>query len=403
MADYMHTPPIRSFHQIESGIDPAVPIVTLFSGGLDSSYLLLRLRQVGLTDIHAVSVDLGEDESSAYKQQIADALGMKLHVLDRRQEFAASFVAPAIAAQAVYLGVHPVSSTLSRPLIAQSAVELAATLGAQAIIHTANRSQNTLRRLNGALSLLGYQGLYGSPYDLDPVDREDKLRALQAAGVDLLDGRVVSGDSNLWCREFESGILDDPEEHAVPDSMYRWSALDTQAAPRSLTVSFEAGRPVAVDGERLPLVELIAGLNDNVGQYGLGRYSGLEHLDHGEKVLEIREMPAAWLLLGSYRHVETACLDAELMREKQHLEQIWVREALEGRWFGELRLAAQQFIDVCAGQTTGSVTWQLHVGGGETRAIVAPRPRYLRDRERWEAQSIALEAAPYSAPLPPLV
>ncbi|MFF9393455.1 argininosuccinate synthase-related protein [Streptomyces griseoluteus] len=396
----MYTSLVRSFRHIESRLDPGRPVVTLFSGGLDSSYLLLRLRELGLTDIHAVSVDLGEDESSAYKHDIAEALGVKLHILDRRQEFATRFIAPAITAQAVYLGVHPVSSTLSRPLIAQASVEVADALGAQAVVHTANRSQNTLRRLNGALGLLGYQGLYGSPYDLDPIDRDDKHRALRAVGVDLLQGRLVSGDSNLWCREFESGILDDPENHAVPDHMYRWSSLDPHAAPATVSVDFEEGLPVAVDGERLPLVELIAGLNTRVGAYGIGRYSGLEHLDHGEKVLEIREMPAAWLLLRSYRHVETACLDAELIREKQHLEQLWVREALEGRWFGDLRFAAQQFIDACARQTTGSVTWQLRPGGAETRAITAPQPRYLRDRERWEELSIAAEAAAYASPAP---
>ncbi|MGW4193876.1 argininosuccinate synthase-related protein [Streptomyces sp. NPDC005004] len=396
----MHTPPIRSFRQIESRLDPSRPVVTLFSGGLDSSYLLLRLQQMGLTDIHAVSVDLGEDESSVHKQQIADALGVKLHILDRKEEFADSFVAPAIAAQAVYLGIHPVSSTLSRPLIARAAVELADTLGAQAVLHTANRSQNTLRRLNGALRLLGYQGVYGSPYDLDPVDRDDKHAALRAAGVDLLDGRVVSGDSNLWCREFESGILDDPENHAVPEEMYRWSVPDLQAAPGTVSVGFESGHPVLVDGEHLPLVDLIAELNRRAGAYGLGRYSGLEHLDHGEKVLEIREMPAAWLLLRSYRHIESACLDAELIREKQHLEQVWVREALEGRWFGELRTAAQRFIDTCAQRTTGQVTWHLRPGGAETRAITSPNPRYVRDRERWEADSIALESAPHTAPEP---
>ncbi|MFJ8336598.1 argininosuccinate synthase-related protein [Streptomyces sp. NPDC094437] len=399
----MRHPRIRSFQQIEHGLDPTRPVVTLFSGGLDSSYLLLRLRQLGVTDVHAVTVDLGEDESSAYKREVADALGAKLHVLDRKQEFAESFVAPAISAQAVYLGIHPVSSTLSRPLIARAAVQLADSLGAQAIIHTANRSQNTLRRLNGALELLGYPELYGSPYDLDPVDRDEKHRALLAAGVDLLNGRLVSGDSNLWCREFESGILDDPENHAVPEEMYRWSAPDPSALPTAVTVSFEKGRPTAVDGSPLPLVDMIALLNRQVGAYGLGRYSGLEHLDHGEKVLEIREMPAAMLLLDSYRHLEAACLDAELIREKRHLEQIWVREALEGRWFGELRVAAQQFIDSCAQRTTGSVTWRLRAGGAETRSIVAPAPLYLRDRERWEERAIAAEAAAYTAPQPVLV
>ncbi|MFH9404933.1 argininosuccinate synthase-related protein [Streptomyces sp. NPDC017638] len=392
---------VRSFGQL-ADLDPDRPVVTLFSGGLDSSYLLLRLRRMGLREVHAVSVDIGEDESGPYKRLVAEALGAQLHLLDRRAEFADRFVAPAIAAQAVYLGIHPVSSTLSRPLIAETAVQLARSLGAQAVLHTANRSQNTLRRLNGALALLGYEGAYGSPYDLDPVTREDKLNALRAAGVDLLAGRIVSGDSNLWCREFESGILDDPELHEVPEEMYAWSRpTAAPGATELLTVTVENGRPVALDGARLPLTELIELLNRRVGAYGLGRYSGLEHLDHGEKVLEIREMPAAWLLLSTYRHIESACLDAELVLEKRHLEQLWVREALEGRWFGELRLAAQSFVDTCASRTSGSVTWRLRTGGADTRSITAGRPLYLRDREEWEETAIAAESAPFDAPAVP--
>lgn len=394
------SPLIRSFSQLET-LDPDRPVVTLFSGGLDSSYLLLRLRRMGIREVHAVSVDIGEDESSGYKRQVAEALGATIHILDRREEFATRYVAPAIAAQAVYLGIHPVSSTLSRPLIAHSAVALAHALGAQAVLHTANRSQNTLRRLNGALRLLRYEGAFGSPYDLDPVSRDDKLAELRDAGLDLLAGRIVSGDSNLWCREFESGILDDPELHEVPEEMYAWSR--PTAAPGdtdTVTVSVERGLPVAVDGVPLPLTTLIDQLNHRVGAFGLGRYSGLEHLDHGEKVLEIREMPAAWLLLNTYRHIESACLDAELVREKRHLEQLWVREALEGRWFGDLRLALQVFMDACAARTTGSVSWRLRTGGADTRAISAPSPLYLRDREAWEERAITAESAPFARTAP---
>lgn len=150
---------------------------------------------------------------------------------------------------------------------------------------------------------------------------------------------------------------------------------------------------MAVDGTALALPELIAELNARVGRYGMGRYSGLEHLDHGEKVLEIREMPAAWLLLRGYRLLENAVLDAETLREKMPLEQLWVREALEGRWYGELRAAVQAFIEVCSRDITGSVRWRLSPGSAETRSIVAERPRYLRDRETWERRSIAAEVA----------
>ncbi|MFJ2707691.1 argininosuccinate synthase-related protein [Streptomyces sp. NPDC087428] len=397
-----YTPPrapartVRSFRQItDGGPDRGAPVITLFSGGLDSSYLLLRLKEAGFRNIHALSVDLGEDESSAHKRRIADALGVRLHIRDGRQDFADEFVSAAIYCQAVYLGTHPVSSTLSRPLIARYAAELAGELGAAAVLHTANRSQNTLRRLNGALTLLGYDGVIGSPYDLDPVDRDEKMLALKRAGLDRMSERVVSGDSNLWCREFESGTLDDPEDHVVPEHMYRWSSRRSDLTEASLEVRFEHGVPVAVDGSAAPLPTLIEQLNRRVGAFGLGRYSGLEHLAGGEKVLEIREMPAAWLLLRSYRHLETAALEAETVREKMALEQLWVREALEGRWFGELREAAQAFMAFCAHRVSGSVRWRLTHGGAETRSITADAPRYLRDRESWERESARVEAAPF--------
>jgi argininosuccinate synthase len=387
---------IRSFRQLSiNHLDPALPVVTLFSGGLDSTYLLHRLRTAGFSRVHAMSVDLGGDETGEDQRRIADALGAHLHIIDGREIFAEEFVRPAIAAQAVYLDTHPVSSTLSRPLIARLAVDLAKDLAASAVLHTANRSQNTLRRLNRALGLLGFAGRYGSPYDLDPVDREEKIQALKGVGLEQMSERIVSGDSNLWCREFESGILDDPEDHAVPEHMYRWSAVRATAGGETLEVGFRSGVPVAVDGVDMPLTALIAALNDRVGAYGIGRYSGLEHLDNGEKVLEIREMPAAWLLLRSYRHLETATLGAETIREKMHLEQVWVREALEGRWYGELRQAVQAFTDRCAASINGSVRWKLSAGGAETRAIRADNPLYLRDREAWEHAAIRRESAAY--------
>ncbi|TWV53479.1 argininosuccinate synthase [Streptomyces misionensis] len=341
-----------------------------------------------------VSSEQGSRWASAaerHEARIAEKIGVRFHHVDARADFAEFYVGPAIAAHGVYLDTHPVSSTLSRPLIAKTVLEVADSIGATAVLHTANRSQNSLRRINGALGLLGFRGIYGSPYDLDPVDRDRKMHELGAVGLDEMATRSVSSDSNLWCREFESGLLDDPEAHAVPEEFYRWSRLRDAAASERIEITFVAGRPVAVDGEKLEPEVLIEMLNTRVGAFGLGRYSGLEHLADGSKVLEIREMPAARLLLASRRHLETAVLEAETLREKIGVEQVWVREALEGRWFGELRLACQAFVDSCLAKVNGTVGWRLSAGRAETTSIVADHPRYLRDREAWERRSIAAE------------
>jgi argininosuccinate synthase len=377
---------IRTFDDLAAA-DPDAPVVTLFSGGLDSAYLLYRLRQAGFQEVHAFSVDLGDDETSADKLRITDLIGARLHMVDGRERFAAEFVRPAIAAQATYLGNHPISSSLSRPLIASLAVDFAASVGARVLLHTANRSQNTLRRLNGAIRLLGFDGIFGSPYDLDPVDRERKIRELAGTDLRAMTTRLVSFDSNLWCREFESGILEDPEDHVVPEQLYRWSAQRPVDGVDVVEIGFSSGVPTHVDGQALPLTELIAMLNERVGRHGIGRYSGLEHIADGVKVLEIREMPAATVLLATARHLENATLDAETIREKMHVEQLWVREALEGRWFGDLRRAAQSFVDVCAARVTGAVRLTLGPGRVETCRISAARPLYLRDREEWERRT----------------
>lgn len=377
---------IRCFRDITETCDPARPMVTLFSGGLDSTYLLYRLRRAGVENVHAVSVDLGDEETVEHKQRIAAALGVRLHVIDGRQLFAEEYVRPAIAAHSVYQDTHPVSSSLSRPLIAKLAMGLAHELDAGVLLHSANRSQNTLRRLNGALRLLGFDGRYGSPYHHDSIPRRQKLRALAELALEASVARPVSCDSNLWCREFESGIVDDPEDHDVPERLYTWTRPGGVGAVESIEVGFKAGCPVSLDGTELPLTALVTQLNQRVGAHGIGRFSGLEHLAGGEKVLEIREMPAAWLLLRSRRHLEAAVLEPETIREKMHQEHLWVREALEGRWFGELRRACQSFIDACVTPVTGTVRWQLRAGTAQTRSIVAAHPAYLRDRDRWESQ-----------------
>ncbi|MFM2060321.1 MAG: Argininosuccinate synthase [Pseudomonadota bacterium] len=141
---------------------------------------------------------------------------------------------------------------------------------------------------------------------------------------------------------------------------------------------------MAVDGEAMELVPLIAHLNDTVGAFQIGRYSGLEHLAVGEKVLEVREAPAATLLMDAFRHLETAVLDAELLREKVALELLWTREAVEGRWFGALRQSADAFIRHASDKVTGTVTYQLRPGAMDLCSIKTSQPLYLTDRDRWE-------------------
>ena len=375
---------LRSFPDLDVVTRRSHHMLTLFSGGLDSTYLLKELasRRVRVT---ALAVDVGEGVNRADLQEIAARFGAELEVVDAREAFAQEAVLPAIRAQAKYLGIYPISSSLSRPVLAQAAVCIARERGCDAILHTANQSQNSLRRLNGAIAQLGFTGWYGTPYEFSALSREEKIRQLHKAGLPGFQARGVSGDANLWCREFESGALDNPEAFWVPESLFEWTAVrDLCPAHAEIAITFERGVPVALDGEALPLQALIAQANERVGAFGIGRYSGLEHLEHGEKVLEVREAPAAAILMEAYRHLETATLGYELLREKMTQEQVWVREAVEGRWFTGLRLAADTFIASTAQAVTGTVRFGLRRGAADLCSIRAAKPLYLTDRDAWE-------------------
>ncbi len=386
----MNSRQVRSFTDLDHLAQQAPHVLTLFSGGLDSSHVLQALTARGCR-VTALCVDVGEALPAHELQSITDHLGAALQVVDARAEFAEDAVLPAIRAQARYFGIYPISSSLSRPVMARCAVEAARRLGCDAILHTANPSQNSLRRLNGAITQLGFDGWYGTPYERSAISRADKIQQLREAGLPRFQARGISGDANLWCREFESGALDNPEAFWAPESLYVWTApQDLKAWPAELTVSFTEGTPTALDGENLPLTELIQRLNRHAGAFGIGRYSGLEHLEQGEKVLEVREAPAATLLLDAYRHLETATLDAAVLHAKLPQEQLWVREAIEGRWFGALRDAADAFITRTARHVTGTIGYRLRPGAADLCSIKASKPLYVTDRDAWERR-VALD------------
>jgi argininosuccinate synthase len=376
---------IRSLEDLSLVARTSKRVLTLFSGGLDSTYVLKELAQYRDCEIVALTVDMGDGVNREDLAELAQQFGARSVVIDGQKTFAQDAVLPAIRANARYMSIYPISSSLSRPIISRYAVELADKLECDAIVHTANQSQNSLRRLNGAIGQMGFKGFYGSPYEFSALSREEKIEQLRQTGLNRFQARGTSGDSNLWCREFESGSLDNPEAFWTPESLFEWTAEQrVRSFDNNIRIEFYQGIPVALDGIEMPLVELIAQLNKKAGSFQIGRYSGLEHLDQGEKVLEVREAPAACLLMDAYRHLETATLDAELLREKLALEQIWVREAIEGRWYGELRIAVDSFISQTARHVSGMISYQLRQGAFDVCSITAENPLYLTDRDDWE-------------------
>jgi argininosuccinate synthase len=242
-----------------------------------------------------------------------------------------------------------------------------------------------LRRLNGAISDLGFEGYFGSPYEFDALTRDFKrLELREAYGISGFANRITSTDTNLWCREFESGALDDPEGFEIDQNLYLWSVA-SETGSRTIELSFDRGRVVSVDTEPVTdLIELISDLNGKVGRYGIGRFNSLEHLEGGEKVLEVREAPAATLILEAFAQLASATVEVETLRWMRTLGEALIMEAVEGRWFRGLRKALQSFLEVSAQRVSGDVRFTLRSGGFELAGLKAVSPLYIRDREQWE-------------------
>lgn len=393
---------VRSLEDLSYIARRSKHILTLFSGGVDSSYLLYKLSQTGCK-VTALTVDLGDGVDADDLRHITAFFNVDLKIIDARDVFAQEFIIPAIRANAQYMGIYPISSSLSRPLIARLAVEHAQALGCDAILHTANQSQNSLRRLNGALNQLNFSGFIGSPYEYSALSREEKIHALAQAGLPRFQARGISGDANIWVREYESGALDNPEDFIMPEALFKWTSHPENLPDETLSICFERGAPVAVNGQPLPLLGMIEQLNTVVGRHGIGRFSGLEHLEGGEKVLEVREAPAAMLLMAAFRHLETATLDAALLRQKLALEQAWVNEAIEGRWYGLLAASIAAFIRTSAETVSGTVFFNLRRGVADLAAIKARDPLYLTDRDGWEKQIARVRGSRTLADLSPTV
>ncbi|KUI47000.1 hypothetical protein AU198_03805 [Mycobacterium sp. GA-1199] len=380
---------IRSFSDIEQLCHRDDTIVTLCGGGLDSAYLLAQLSRL---DVHviALSVDLGDDFEIEQFSSVADRFGVGITRVDYRKEFVEEFVFPAILAGGRYLGQHPISASLSRPLIARVGVDFARSVGAKCLLHTANQSQNSLRRLNGSISDLGFEGYFGSPYEFDALSRDFKRLELQESfGIGGFENRFMSTDTNLWCREFESGSLDDPENFDLDLGLYQWSVA-SECKSSVIQLGFDSGQLVSVDSQLVAdTVESISDLNRKVGRYGIGRFCSLEHLESGEKVLEVREAPAAALILEGFAQLASATVEAETLRWMRTLGEALIMEAVEGRWFRGLRKALQSFLEVSAHPVGGEVRFTLRDGGFELEGFKAESPLYIRDREQWEYRKAA--------------
>jgi argininosuccinate synthase len=333
--------------------------VVLYSGGIDSSYFLLWARKNG---VRAIGLHIQLDPDSEVEQVCARAksLGAQCSVVKASDSFSEEFVSQAIYANGRYQQHFPVCSTLSRPLMARCAIEFAKKQGIKCIVHTSTFVQNSCQRFNNAIRVLGPDILIATPFIKEPIQRDEKLSSLKNEGIDIEEG-IYSIDENIWGRVIECGELDDPG-NIVPEHVFHWTRGNEAIDNRNITITFEKGLPKAVDGKRMGLTDIILLLRHEGGKYGIGRYNGLEDTLLGVKNHEVRESPAAAIILAAHMALERAVLNRDDLRVKSVLEAEWTDLAVRGLWFSDMREALSLFMERMNARVSGDVVLSLRRG-----------------------------------------
>src|SRR5918994_28639 len=338
--------------------------VVAFSGGLDTSCIVSWLKEdwYGFDEVVAVLVDIGQEfdlEASIERGRAAGA--HEVLVVDRKDAFAEEQCARAIKTNALYEGKYPLVSALSRPVIAQAVAELAAELGAEAVVHGCTGKGNDQLRFE-----LSFKASDPGLHVIAPLrdriwTRDEEIEYALEKGIPVQATREApfSFDESLFGRAIEAGVLEDPW-NAPPDEPYALTS-DPASAPTSteVTVGFEAGIPTSLDGEELPLADLIAKLNALAGPYGIGRIDMIENRAVGIKSREVYEAPAAIVLIQAHSALEDVVLTKDEARIKRGLEQRWTELVYEGLWFSPAREAHDAFVDKTQELVEGDVRVEL--------------------------------------------
>jgi len=341
-------------------------VALAFSGGLDTTVCVSLLKEeYGYDEVIGVTVDVGQpDYEFEEAEETAEALGVEQHVVDAKAEFA-DLCMEAVKANADYQG-YPLGTALARPVIAKAILSVAEEEGCSAVAHGCTGKGNDQLR---------FEAVWRDS-DLDVIapvrelgltrEWENEYAAEKGLPVEGGDGGRYSIDTNLWSRSIEGSELEDPS--TIPaDDIYKWTDNPSGKDAELVEIEFEAGIPVAVDGEALGGVELIEQLNEQAGAHGIGRTDMMEDRMLGLKVRENYEHPAATVLLTAHEALEGLVLTQEERQFKAQVDQQWSQKAYQGLVDAPLTGALEAFIDDTNERVTGTVTVKLE--GGHCRPV----------------------------------
>jgi len=338
-------------------------VLLAFSGGLDTSVCVKLLEEKYDVEVITACVDVGqgEEEMEKAKNSAANIGGLKHYNIDAKEEFANEYIARGIKANAEYEG-YPLSTAFARPLIAQKLIEVAEKEGATAIAHGCTGKGNDQFRFEAVIRAMSDLDIIAPIREMNLTRTEEKAYA-ESKGIKLSYDKIYSIDENLWGRAIEGDVLEDPANEP-PEDIYEWTASweDAKDEPEKVSIEFEEGIPVAINGEMMPLIDIIVKANEIAGSHGIGRVDTIENRMIGIKSREIYETPGAKLLIAAHEALEELVLTTDELRFAEYMSGLYADLVYRALWQEPLREDLDQAIDNMQERVSGEVVMKLFKG-----------------------------------------
>ncbi len=360
-------------------------IVLAYSGGLDTSIIIAWLKENYDCEVIAVCGDVGQGkETDGLEERALRTGASKCYIEDLRDEYVKDFIFPTLKAGAVYEGKYLLGTSHARPIIAKRLVEIALAEGATAICHGATGKGNDQVRFELTIKALAPQLKIIAPWRIwDIKSREDAVDYAQAHNIEIPVTKkdLYSRDRNIWHISHEGMDLEDPANEPQLDNLLKLSVPPYKAPDEAkyITIGFEKGIPVSVDGEKLDPRPLVEKLNEIGGAYGVGIADIVEDRLVGMKSRGVYETPGGTILYKALEELEYLCLDRDTQSFKRQAAIKFAELVYDGKWYTPLREALSAMVDSMEETVTGEVRLKLYKGSVTPAGSKSPYSLYNED------------------------
>ncbi|EAR25231.1 argininosuccinate synthase [marine actinobacterium PHSC20C1] len=341
-------------------------VVLAYSGGLDTSVGIGWLKDATGKEVVALAIDVGQggENMDDIRQRALDCGAVESIVIDAKDEFADDFLMPALKANALYQKRYPLVSALSRPVISRHLALTAKALGADSVAHGCTGKGNDQVRFEAAVAALAPDLTSIAPVRDLALTRDKAIIYAEEHNLPIRQSAAspYSIDKNVWGRAVETGFLEDPWNAPIED-LYEYTANPEAGLPADeVTITFEAGIPVAIDGVAMSALAIIEHMNALAGKHGVGRIDVVEDRLIGIKSREVYEAPGAMALIAAHEELESLTLERDLARYKRGVEAEWSNLVYDGLWYSGLKRSLDAFIDDTQRYVSGEIRMTLHGG-----------------------------------------